>query len=104
MQEESAAGNDEEAKMQKALQKRLKAMQIEEQKKQVLRKVLEPAAYERLMNVRIANPELYQQLLDILIAMVQSNRIRGRVSEADFKNLLMQLTSRPESSIQIRHK
>ncbi len=56
------------------------------------------------MNVRIANPELYSQLLDLLIGLVQSNKIRGKVSDSQLKQLLVQLTARPEPSIQIKHK
>ncbi|MGC8548017.1 MAG: DNA-binding protein [Candidatus Micrarchaeia archaeon] len=95
---------DEDATARKELEKRYRALQIEEQKKKILRQVLEPNAYERLMNVRIANPELYSQLLDLLIGLVQSNKIRGKVSDSQLKQLLVQLTARPEPSIQIKHK
>ncbi|MEM0074620.1 MAG: DNA-binding protein [Candidatus Micrarchaeaceae archaeon] len=103
MQEASTENNENDA-AQKAIQKRLRAMQLEEQKKQIIRKILEPGAYERLMNIRVANPELYSQLLDLLIAMAQSNKISDRISEENFKKLLQQIISRPESSIQIKHK
>ncbi len=94
----------EEEKLRKVLAKRYKALQIEEQKKQIIRRFLEPEAYERLMNVRIANYELYQQLLDLLIALIQSKKITKALSDSEFKQLLAQLTSRPSGSIQIMHK
>lgn len=101
---DNAEADSEENRIKKALAKQLKAMQIEEQKKQIIRKFLDSNAYERLMNIRIANPELYAQLLDLLIAMIQNRQIKRVISDAEFKGLLAQLTARPESSIHIIHK
>ncbi|MGC8628807.1 MAG: DNA-binding protein [Candidatus Micrarchaeia archaeon] len=101
---ESDETNDEDEIAQKELEKRYKELQIEEQKKIILRRVLEPKAYERLMNVRLANPELYQQLLDLLLGLMQAGRLKGIVTDTQLKQLLISLTAKPTGSIQIKHK
>ncbi|MGC9157093.1 MAG: DNA-binding protein [Candidatus Micrarchaeia archaeon] len=97
-------GADENERLQKILAKRYRELQIEEQKKAVARQLLEPAAYERLMNIRVANYELYKQLLDLLVAMAQNNKLGRKISEEEFKQLLVRLTSKPETTIHIQHK
>lgn len=96
--------DDEEKELRKAVAKRLRELQIEQQKREIVRKYLEPAAYERLMNVRVSNYELYAQLLDLIISMAQSNRLPGRISEKQLIDLLTKLTARPEPKIEFRHK
>ncbi|MGC9099312.1 MAG: DNA-binding protein [Candidatus Micrarchaeia archaeon] len=95
---------DDEKELRKAVAKRLRELQIEQQKREIVRKYLEPAAYERLMNVRVSNYELYAQLLDLIISMAQSNRLPGRISEKQLIDLLTKLTARPEPKIEFRHK
>lgn len=103
----AANENDSEAqaKMKKEqLYKRLREMQIEQQKKAVAKSLMEPDAYERLMNVRVANYELYSQLLEMLISMARSNRISGKITEAQLRDLLAKLTYKPDSKIEFKHK
>ncbi len=100
----NAEEGDENEKLQKMLAKKYRELQIEEQKKAVARQILDSAAYERLMNIRVANYELYKQLLDLLIAMAQNNRLGRKINEEEFKQLLIKLTSKPETTIHIQHK
>ena len=97
-------GEDEEKELKKAVAKRLKELQIEQQKRAIVRQYLEPAAYERLMNVRVSNYELYAQLLDLIISMAQTNRLPGRITEKQLIDLLAKLTARPEPKIEFKHK
>lgn len=94
----------EQDKLRKAVARRMKALQLEQQKRDIVRRYLEPGAYERLMNVRVSNYDLYAQLLDLIISMVQSNRITSRLSEDQLISILTKLTSRPEPTIEFRHK
>ncbi len=94
----------DEERYRKELSRRVKAMQLEQQKRELAQKLLENAAYERLMNVRISSPELYSQLISIIIQMAQSNRIQGKLTEEQLKSLLAKLTYKPESRIEFRHK
>jgi DNA-binding TFAR19-related protein (PDSD5 family) len=82
----------------------MKALQLEQQKRDIVRRYLEPDAYGRLMNVRVSNYDFYTQLLDLIISMVQSNRITGRLTEDQLISILTKLTSRPEPTIEFRHK
>jgi programmed cell death protein 5 len=95
---------NEEQQMRKALSKRLKDMQIEQQKRNVVKRFLTPDAYERLMNVRVANYELYSQLMDLIIAMAQSNKLYAKLTEAQLKDILGRLTQKPETKIEFKHK
>lgn len=102
MPEERPRG--EEAELRKAWAKALKAAEQEQQRKAILRKYLDDASYERMMNIKASNSELYLQLSDLIIQIVQSNRITGKIPEAQFLQLLRKLTYRPEPSITFRHK
>jgi programmed cell death protein 5 len=90
--------------MKKEMMRRLKEMQIEQEKKSTVKRFMTPEAYERLMNVRVANYELFAQLLDLLIAMARGNRIQGNITEAQLRDLLARLTFKPESKIEFKHK
>lgn len=94
----------EQEKLRKAVARRMKELQLEQQKREIIRRYLDSGAYERLMNVRVSNYELYAQLLDLIISMVQSNRITSRLTEEQLVSILTKLTSRPEPTIEFRHK
>ncbi|MDE1823572.1 MAG: hypothetical protein KGI00_01120 [Candidatus Micrarchaeota archaeon] len=95
---------EEQNKARKAIEKRIRAMQVEQQKRGIAQKFMEPDAYERLMNVRVANYQLYSQLVDLIIAMVQQNRIQGKMTDVQLRDLLSRLTYRPDSKIEFKHK
>jgi len=99
---------DEEKQYQKNMRKRvseaIKAAQLEDQKKEVMRQFLDDAAYERLMNIRLSNPDLYNQLVKLVVSLAQSNRVTGKISETQLKSILAKMTSRPEPKIEFRHK
>ncbi len=101
------AGEEDEQyqkRMRKRVSEALKQAQVEQQKKEVMRRFLESAAYERLMNVRISNPELYDQLVGLVVSMVQSNRITGKLTEAQLVSLISRLTYKREPTIAFKHK
>lgn len=99
---------DEEKQYQKSMRKRvsdaIKAAQLEEQKKEIMRQFLDDAAYERLMNIRLSNPELYNQLVKLVVSLAQSNRVTGKISETQLKSILAKMTSRHEPKIEFKHK
>lgn len=90
--------------MKKEMQRRLREMQMEQQKREFARRYLTTEAYERLMNVRISNRELYTQLTDIIIGMVQGRRLVSKLTEQQLKDILARLTSKPEPTITFQHK
>lgn len=95
---------EEQEKYRKEMAKRVRAMQVDQQKREIAKKFMTPEAYERLMNVRISSYELYSQLMDMIVAMIQGRRITGKMTEAQLRDLLARLTYRPESKIEFKHK
>ena len=66
--------------------------QIESQKQAILRQILEPAARDRLSNIRLANPEFANSIEMQLIQLAQSGRLRQMVSDAMLKDILRKIT------------
>jgi programmed cell death protein 5 len=99
---------EDQQRYQKQLQKRyseaLKRAQLEQRKAEIVKRLLDAKAYERLTNIKASNYELYSQLVDLLIAFAQQNRVQGTVSEAQLKSLLEKLTYKKETTIEFHHK
>ena len=99
---------EEGGQRQKLLRKKLAEMQrmqeAEAQLRSLLRVALEPAAYERLMNVRISNPELYAQIARVIMMLYNNKQLAEKVSEKQLRALLAKLTERHEGDIEIRRK
>ncbi len=91
-------------KMRKRLAESMKAAQLEEQKKDIMRQFLDANAYERLMNIRVSNYELYNQLVKMGVSLVQGNRIAGKMTEAQLMDVLRRLTERKEPTIEFKRK
>ena len=92
-------------KLQDQYANMVRAQQLEAQMKAVLKHVLDGSAYERAMNVRIANPELYQQLVGMLAQLYQGKRLKGKINDEQLKKLLERVSAtRYESTISIKKK
>ncbi|MEM5875011.1 MAG: DNA-binding protein [Candidatus Aenigmatarchaeota archaeon] len=61
------------------------------QKNEILRKILEPKAKERLARVKLVKPQLVEQIEDYLIKMFNSGKINNRISEKEIIKLLESL-------------
>ena len=100
--------DEEEQRYQKELRKRVseavRNAQIEQQKKELMKQFLDSAAYERIMNIKVSNPELYEQLVGLIISLAQSNRIKGKMSEEQLRSILERITYRKEPTIEFKHK
>jgi programmed cell death protein 5 len=94
----------DDKKLREAYAKRVREMRLEQQRRELVRTYMTSAAYERLMNVKMANNELYQQLLGLIIRLAQSGKATSRLTEEQLKSILAKLTYRPEGSIEFRHK
>lgn len=79
-----------------------KAREAERRLRVALMRVLDGKAYERLMNVRIANPELYARIANALLSAYQ--RLGRKITEKELLTILSKLTERKESGIEIRRK
>ena len=91
-------------KMRKKVAEAIKNAQMEQQKKDIMRQFLDDKAYERLMNVRISNYELYNQLVSMVVSLAQSNRLSGKLTEAQLKSIIEKMTFKREPTIEFRHK
>lgn len=100
---EEEEGGLEEMRRRK-LQEQLGAMQAEEEQRRVLMAILEPDAFGRLANVRLSSPKLYQKTVSLLFNLVQSGQLKGKVSEAQLKALLVKFTAKPQGSISFKRK
>ncbi|KQM09823.1 hypothetical protein SDC9_158229 [bioreactor metagenome] len=65
--------------------------QAEAQKQAILRQILEPAARDRLANIRLANPGFADSVEMQLIQLAQAGRLRQMVSDAMLKDILRQI-------------
>ncbi len=66
--------------------------QIEAQRQAVMRQILTPQARERLGRLKIARPELVQNIEDQLITLARSGRVVGQIDDNDLRKLLSKLT------------
>ncbi len=69
-----------------------KRQEIEEAKKNIIRQILTPEARERLGTIRMAKPELAEQLENQLVALAQTGRLKSMITDAQFKEILQQIT------------
>jgi len=63
----------------------------EEQKKELLRKILSAEARERLARIRLAKPDFAEKVEQILITLFLQGRIKEQLSDEKFKELLKKL-------------
>nr|GAT53315.1 NAD(P)-binding protein [Mycena chlorophos] len=75
-----------------------KRAQEEEMRRDVMATVLEGAARERLSRISLVSPERSKQIEALLLRMVQSGQLRGRVSENQLIDLLEQMEDAGEKS------
>lgn len=97
MQQQQMAQQQGAASQQAAQQQ-----QVEEAKQSILRNILTPEAKERLTTVKIARPQLVEQVEMQLISLAQSGQLRTKIDDAKLKALLQQLQSRKRDTT-IKH-
>jgi len=68
--------------------------QIEQQKQALLAKILAPEARQRLNNLKMVKREFAEQIELLLIEMAQTGRLPMPLSDAQLKQILIQLQSR----------
>ncbi|MFA6490078.1 MAG: DNA-binding protein [Candidatus Micrarchaeia archaeon] len=85
-------------------EQKMRQMQLEAQKKELLRKMLDERGYERMTNVRLSNPELYEKVVQSLAYVAQSGKHAGKIPEEQLYKLLQKMTSERKTSIEFRRK
>ncbi len=95
---------DTESEARKYVAERLAARQREAQLRMLLKGVLEPDAYERLANIRLSNPELYEKIAAVLLNLAQSGQMSSRVTDDKLRALVARLTPHRETKITFARK
>ncbi len=65
--------------------------EYEDQKKQILRSILTSKAKERLGNMKIARPQITEQIENQLIMLAQSGRLNQKITDTQLRQLLAKL-------------
>ncbi|MBS3748926.1 MAG: DNA-binding protein [Candidatus Thermoplasmatota archaeon] len=65
--------------------------QYEEQKKAILRSILTTDAKQRLSNIKLARPQVGEQIEQQLIMLAQSGRLQQKITDAQLRELLRKI-------------
>ncbi|MEM2174411.1 MAG: DNA-binding protein [Candidatus Micrarchaeia archaeon] len=87
---------------EKKIKEILRQKKEEEKLKKIMAKILDAGAYERLMNVKISNYDLYITAANYLINFYQ--RTGRKITEKELINLLSSLAERREGEIKFYRK
>ena len=79
--------NDEDPEEQQRLQQE----KFEEQKKAILRSILTTNAKQRLSNIKLARPQIGEQIENQLIMLAQSGRLQDKINDAQLRELLRKI-------------
>jgi len=90
---------------QQQIQRALQEQQVAAQIKIIINQILEPAARDRLSNIRIANPEFARQVEILLIQLYQNGQLPQKLSDENFKRILEKIRGKKkETKITIESK
>ncbi len=90
----------EEEVVREEEERRRAALQL----KLLLRRIMTKEAYDRLSNIKLANPELYAQVVNVILSLYQSGRV-STVDEALLKRIVERLRGpKRETKIRIKRK
>ena len=105
MAEEQSMEEIRRKKMADAYQSAQNRAAQDEQLRSALGNMLEPAAYERLMLVKMSNPAAFAKVVQAIAYLQQAGQLKGRLNEAQVRALLNKMAERkPEPKITILHK
>ncbi len=89
---------------QELYEKKVSQLQMEMKKRELLRRMLSDEAYERMGNVRISSPDLYEKVVQSLAYVAQSGRSMERISDGQLRQLLAKMTVKKGTSIEFKRK
>ncbi len=91
-------------KMNARMEGAVRKMQEEQQRKEIARRILEDDAYQRFMNIKVTNPDLYAQMFNILVSVYQNQGMKGKITEKQLIQIIERITYKPEPTISFKHK
>jgi programmed cell death protein 5 len=59
----------------------------------ILKSLLEQEAYDRMSNIKISSPELYNKVVSIIVSLAQRGQVKKKVSDDQLKLLISQILS-----------
>jgi programmed cell death protein 5 len=65
--------------------------EFEEQKKRILRSILTTEARERLGRIKVARPEMANNIENQLIMLAQSGRLKSKINDEQLRELLSKI-------------
>lgn len=77
--------------------------EVKARRQTLLRQILTPEARERLNSIRLTRPEFADAVESQLIALHQSGRLHGQITDEQLKKLLQQITPKKQE-IKIRRR
>lgn len=89
-----------DAAQQQQEQRRQEAEARDEQRRAIVRNVLEPEALERLNRIGLVKPEKQTRLEELIFANVQRGAIKQKIDEGTFVNLLHQIEAAAASAVE----
>jgi programmed cell death protein 5 len=97
-----------ELQQQAALQESLEEQEsqrqeFEEQKKMILRAILDPTARERLARIKIARPEIAESIENQLIMLAQNGKLKNKINDEQLRLLLAKIIPK-KRDIKIRRR
>ncbi|CAL8071638.1 unnamed protein product [Calicophoron daubneyi] len=96
MSASNSGDKDEEKQKEAEMERRM------ELRSAILSQVLDQNARARLNTIAITKPEKAKMVENMLINMAQTGRITSRLSEDQFKNLLLQISSHESKSTTVK--
>jgi len=86
----------QELQQQAALQDEMDAQEqqkeeFEKQKKMILLKILTPEARERLGRIKVARPEIAENIENQLIMLAQSGQLKNKINDEQLRMLLSKI-------------
>ncbi len=86
----------QELQQQAALQESMEEQeeqqkQLEEQKKAILRKILTTEARERLGRIKVARPQVAENIENQLIMLAQSGQLKNKINDEQLRMLLSKI-------------
>ena len=93
-----------EKKLREHVEQVQRAQKAEAALKTSLKHLVDSEAYERLMNVRISSPQLFEQVASMLVYLARNNQLNGKLSDEKLRQLLAKLTERKETGIEFKRK
>ncbi len=97
-----------ELQQQAALQESIEEQEsqrqeFEEQKKMILRAILDTTARERLARIKIARPEIAESIENQLIMLAQNGKLKNKINDEQLRLLLAKIIPK-KRDIKIRRR